>query len=432
MANASTVETRLPGRERAAIGVVVGDGDYDALARIILRANQRDHAVLVTYADRPPEWVGELVEHASATVVPPRLGEKPADALTNAAEVLGFPDVYVHADVRQYVDYETDVATTVGNGHTRTESLSTVTLPERTDCEVLVGIPAFNEGATIEDVVAEAGEYADEVLVVDDGSSDDTAAAARRGGATVVEHRKNRGYGATLRTIFETAHGRDASHLVVIDGDGQHEVADIPKLVEAQRTGGAEIVTGSRFVGTSNRHIPRYRRAGLLVVNVLTNLSMGVFRPSSWVRDTQCGFRVYDRRAIESLATDGGLGDQMSASTDILYHAHKEGFGIEEVETKVRYDVANSSTHNPIAHGMSLVYNILMTVEKKQPILILGLPGFISAFVGLGFGYWTFSEYIQTSNFPITLAGISAFCTLLGVFACFTAIILHSLKTHLQ
>jgi glycosyltransferase involved in cell wall biosynthesis len=423
------VDTRLSGRETSAIGVVVSEGDDDVLARVVLRANKHDHAVLVTYDGPTPPAAVELVDGALATVVPPEMGETPEVTLNRAATILGYPGVRVHEDIDEFVDYES--GTEQPSENSREGAATVLDAPEHADCEVLVGVPAYNEETTVATVVSEASEHADEVVVVDDGSDDDTANAARRAGATVIEHERNRGYGATLRTIFETAQGRGASHLVILDGDGQHEASDIPRLLEAQRECGAEIVIGSRFAGAPNEHIPLYRRIGLVIVNTLTNLSLGVVRSRAWVNDTQCGFRAYDRRAIESLAENGGLGDQMSASTDILYHANEEDFDIEEVGTTVHYDVENSSTHNPLSHGIVLVYNILMTVERKRPIILVGLPGFLSAFVGLGFGYWTFAEYITTGHFPITLAGISAFCTLMGLLACFTAIILHSLKTHL-
>jgi glycosyltransferase involved in cell wall biosynthesis len=112
----------------------------------------------------------------------------------------------------------------------------------------LVGIPAYNEADSIGGVVSSALPHADDVLVVDDGSADATSKRARRAGATVVAHEDNRGYGAALATLFDRAHAMDVDHLVVLDGDGQHDADDIPKLIETQRHTGAEIVVASRFV----------------------------------------------------------------------------------------------------------------------------------------------------------------------------------------
>jgi glycosyltransferase involved in cell wall biosynthesis len=298
------------------------------------------------------------------------------------------------------------------------------------DVETLVGIPAYNEEASIADIVADAAQHADEVLVVDDASSDNTAEEAVTAGATVVQHGENRGYGGSLNTIFDRAARRDPAHLIIIDGDGQHDPSDIPDSISAQQQTGADIVISSRFETGSETELPIYRRAGLAVVNTLTNLSMGVIRRDSWIRDTQSGFRTYNRHAIQSIDQDDMIGDGMSASTDILYHAHRHDYTIEEIGTTIEYDVEDPSSHSPITHGLTLVMNILRTIERDRPVTSLGIPGFVCSFVGLGLGYWTVSNYLSTGVFSIGLAVSSSFFGLLGVFACFTAIILHSLSTH--
>jgi hypothetical protein len=77
-----------------------------------------------------------------------------------------------------------------------------------------------------------------------------------------------------------------------------------------------------------------------------------------------------------------------------------------------------------------LVSNLLRTIERDHPIALLGVPGFCSSFVGLGFGYWMLTNYVTTGTFPIGLAVSAGFFALTGVFACFTAIILHSLNRY--
>lgn len=297
--------------------------------------------------------------------------------------------------------------------------------------DVLVAIPAYNEEASIAHVVERVSERADRVLVINDGSTDDTGAQACEAGASVVRHSRNRGYGAALKTAFVEAKECNASQLIIIDGDGQHDPADIALLVDRQRTTDAEIVIGNRYAG-SRSAVPRYRRFGLWMVNTMTNLSMGALRPSSWIGDTQSGFRAYNRQAIETLAEDEYIGERMSASTDILYHARRHGYDIEEVGIVISYDVENGSTHNPLAHGLGLVSNILRVIEWTHPLSALGLPGLISTLVGVGFAYWALANFTQSGIFPLGLAITATFFVLVGIFACFTAIVLHSLKTHLS
>src|SRR5699024_12283436 len=121
------------------------------------------------------------------------------------------------------------------------------------------------------------------------------------------------------------------SHRVSLDGDCQSDPADVSRLVDAQKTTAANLVIGSRFVDGVASNVPLYRRAGLMTINALTNLSMGIVRADSRVRDTQSGFRAYDRETIASLADDPAISDWMSASINILYHAHHQAYDIEAI-----------------------------------------------------------------------------------------------------
>jgi len=296
--------------------------------------------------------------------------------------------------------------------------------------EVLAALPAYNEAETIASVVEEVSEYADGVVVVDDGSEDATAERADGAGALVLEHPSNRGYGTALQTIFEEASRVDLDHLVVLDGDGQHDPSDIPLLVGEQRATGAEIVIGSRFEGCSQPGLPWYRRIGLWVVNGFFNLSMGVVRAESRIGDTQSGFRAYTPTAVRSLASDDTISDRMGASTDILHHAHQHDYDIAEVGTTIDYDVADANNHNPVHHGFHLVRNMLRTVERERPMLALGLPGLLLTIGGLAFGNLAVHRTLVNGQLPLQLGVSAVVLTVAGIFAGFTAIILHSMNTY--
>ena len=417
-------------REQPAIGIL-DTGDSDAVAGTILRAREQGyHAFVVTESDESE--AARFARELGAEVVTPEVrptDESRTDRLRRVARKQGFPGVIYHEEPARRIDFE-ESTQAVWDGEEYVVTAQVASAME-TQPSVLVGIPAYNEAGSIGEVVRAARAHAEEVLVVDDGSADETAAEARDAGATVVEHGQNRGYGAALKTVFQEAHRGGAAHLVILDGDGQHDASDVSRLVDHQRETEAEIVIGSRFEGGSNTDLPLYRRFGLAVVNVMTNLSLGAVRPSSRIRDTQCGFRCYSREAIESLAADTTIGDHMGASTDILHHAFTRGYAVEEVGTTVDYDVENANSRNPVRHGLALVSNILRTIEHEHPVLILGVPGFILAFIGITFGYITFTTFLSTNVFPIGTAITSVFFTLAGVFTGFTAIILHSLQRHL-
>lgn len=418
---------------KPAVGLVATEGNMDALIRAITLARERGHTVFVLHDDPGDFDMGELVQRLGARSV--ELLDDIDDEqtlhqiLTIRARNSGFPGILIHPSPEEYIDYDSSMQAFESTSEYAVTARTRQTLTDETD-DVIIGIPAYNEASSIDRVVREVSRYADHVLVVDDGSRDETAEIARDRGATVIEHEQNRGYGAALQTIFDAARDTNATVLVVLDGDGQHDPSDIPTLVEQLETSEADIAIGSRFVDETDSDLPLYRRFGIAVVNLLTNLSMGVVR--SRIKDTQSGFRAYDSDAIESLADDDRIGDQMSASTDILYHAYRHDYDVIEVGTTVDYDVENANNRNPVLHGLNLVNNILRTIERKRPITALGIPGFTVAMVGLGFGYWTILNFVTTQTFPIGLAIVSVFATLLGIFACFTAIILHSLTTHIR
>ncbi|PSQ06894.1 glycosyltransferase family 2 protein [Halobacteriales archaeon QS_5_68_33] len=255
------------------------------------------------------------------------------------------------------------------------------------DSDVLVGIPAYNEAAAVGDIVRSSREVADAVVVVDDGSDDRTAMRAAEAGAEVVRHEKNSGYGAALGTLFETANERDADHLVVVDADGQHDPAQVPGLVATQRASNAEIVIGSRFIGSSQSDTPLYRRIGLAVINTLVGASLRFGYSVQRIRDTQSGFRAYDADAIELLAERADLSDGMDASVDILFQAAQEGHEFVEAPVDVTYDVADeANTHNPVVHGAVLVRNVAGRVLSERPGRSLGGPGVICLGLGVTLG----------------------------------------------
>ncbi|WP_135366254.1 glycosyltransferase family 2 protein [Halosimplex halophilum] len=431
-----TIETREEGqRERAdsvAVGVIATADNTDGALRTIHRALDRGHDVFVL---QPGETESETVRFAKqfdVEIVRVQASgdlQRYKEELAIAASVKDYDAVIVPPPECERIVYDETLAAITEN------SIQVDAVTERDvefSGETVVGIPAYNEAGSIGDVVREARAHADSVLVVDDGSADDTAAEARSAGAVVIEHERNQGYGQALKTLFDEAADRDVGSLVVIDADGQHDPSDISRLAGELESGDADLIIGSRFASNGDTNAPVYRRFGLWIVNTLTNLSMGVVRPRSRVQDTQSGFRAYDSDLLESLATDGEIGDRMSASTDILYHVHENQFKIKEVGTTIDYEVEDANSHNPISHGLTLVNNILKTVERQRPISTLGVPGFVSTVIGISFGYWCFSNFIASGSFPLGLAIISVFFTLTGIFSSFTGIILHALNQHLK
>ncbi|MBV0923975.1 glycosyltransferase family 2 protein [Halomicroarcula limicola] len=418
----------------AAVGVVLTAANEDAAYRTALRAGRRGHTVIATYAglDADAESLDTLADLGAIVLSPPRQRASQSELhrlLSQHARERGLPGIVLQTRDCPRIDYDRTALAF------ERADYDVIAIPEQwreTDDgpAVVVAIPAYNAAGSIGDVVERADAFADEVVVIDDGSRDETGTRAREAGATVVVHDRNRGYGGALKTAFREAAARDAAHLVVIDADGQHDPADIPLLVETQTRDDADVVIGSRYVGESHTQIPLVRSLGLALINNLTNVSLGNLRPSGWVRDTQSGYRAYSRRAVRSLAADPTIGDNMGASTDILYHAHRNRLSVAEVGTTISYDVENSSTQGSLSHGLDLVRNIMWTVEYGRPLLIVGVPGAITTLLGVSVTLLLVAQFVETGTlYPIQL-GTAVLFGIGGLLLCITALMMHVLNGH--
>jgi glycosyltransferase involved in cell wall biosynthesis len=287
---------------------------------------------------------------------------------------------------------------------------------------VVVGVPAFNEEKTIARVVLESQRFADKVVVCDDGSSDLTGAIAERLGAEVVWHERNMGYGAAIQSLFKKAREQGADILVTLDGDGQHNPADVPKLVKPIVEGVADIVIGSRLANKrSNGTMPWYRRAGVRFITALMNNSS-----KNNVKDSQSGFRAYSRTSLESLVL---LEDGMGVSAEILIKARNDGLKIVEVLSIPRYgkDV-DTSTHNPVRHGASVVATIVKLVIEDKPLTMLGIPGILCLAMGTAFGLWMLQIYSLAKHIVTNIALASIGFLLIGFFCLSTAVTLYAIR----
>ena len=157
---------------------------------------------------------------------------------------------------------------------------------DTTPQNITVILPAYNEEVSIGSIVLLTKNYADNVIVVDDGSSDRTAELAKKAGAEVIVHDVNKGKGGALKTGFAAAEGADI--IVTMDSDGQHNPADIPRLVEPILKGEADIVNGSRYLNGLGKNTPAYRRVGQTILDKVTNLNSGLK-----ITDSQSGFRAF-------------------------------------------------------------------------------------------------------------------------------------------
>ncbi|BAW31306.1 MAG TPA: glycosyltransferase family 2 protein [Methanothermobacter sp.] len=284
-------------------------------------------------------------------------------------------------------------------------------------------IPAYNEELTIGSIVLLCREYVDEVIVVDDGSSDKTAEIAKAAGAKVIRHDINLGKGAALKTGFRVA---DADIIVTLDGDGQHDPSEIPKLIKPIIDGEADIVNGSRYLSGSDKNTPFYRRVGQKILDKATNISTRLE-----ITDTQSGFRAFSKDSIPYFRfKENGF----AIESEMLSDAAESNLKIVEVEIGVTYDVEGSTKH-PISHGASVLYRIVRDMEIRRPLYYFTFPGLIIVTIGAILTLIFLRDYIIGKSIHMGPTILAIMLTLFGTFFMFTGIILDSMKkmiTHIQ
>ena len=223
---------------------------------------------------------------------------------------------------------------------------------------VLVCIPAFNEADSLAGVLAEVpSEVAGlrtHVLVIDDGSSDNTAAVAVTRGARVVSHPVNSGQGAALQTGYLVAERLGVDVVVTLDADGQHDPAQMARLVEPIVRDEADFVVGSRRmeVGESESD-SRARDAGITVFTRLINLIGG-----TQVSDIANGYRAIRASRLAEIA----FTEDQFHNPELLLGAARAGLRVVDVPVTIRRRTAGTSKKGTdLRYGLGFLRVMLKT-----------------------------------------------------------------------
>ncbi len=281
-----------------------------------------------------------------------------------------------------------------------------------------MGIPAFNEEKNIAAIITKLADITDTIIVCNDGSSDLTSDIAEKMGAFVINHEKNLGYGAAIRSIFLKAKELDGDILVTFDADGQHRIEDIEKVTKPIIDQEADLVIGSRFLDESEKEVPRYRKVGIKVITKITNSSI-----KEQLTDSQSGFRAYSKKVLNELnLSELGMG----ISTEILIKASSKNFRITEVPIKILY-AGDTSTHNPVSHGSSVILSTIKYTSIEHPLKFYGIPSMILFIIGISFTYLSAEYYAEIGRLNTNLTIIAAGTVLIAVVLLITSILLYSL-----
>ncbi len=205
------------------------------------------------------------------------------------------------------------------------------------DAPVVLFLPALDEGPRVAEVIARAPSEVRgrpvTVLVVDDGSTDDTVARARAAGAEVVQHDRNRGLGAAVRTGFAWADEHGAAATAFCDADGEYDPAELETLVAPVLDGEADYVAGSRFAGDIEWMRP-HRRFGNQVLTRWVRFT--VRQP---VTDGQTGYRAFSPAAVRAAEIPHDYNYAQVLTIDLV----ARGFRYHEVPISYRFRESGDS-----------------------------------------------------------------------------------------
>ena len=215
---------------------------------------------------------------------------------------------------------------------------------------VIVVIPAFNEGRVVRSVVEGVLACGHQVIVVDDCSIDDTGAALTSLPCTVLRHVVNLGQGAALQTGIEEAVARGAEVVVTFDADGQHDPADIARLVHALADPALDVALGSRFLGdtigmTQSRKL--LLRAAILFTRWTTGLTL---------TDVHNGLRAFRARVAPQLVLRQ---NRMAHASELLSRVRQHGLRFVEVPVTIRYSAYSRAKGQSALGALDVLSDLL-------------------------------------------------------------------------
>src|SRR3990167_11160115 len=248
--------------------------------------------------------------------------------------------------------------------------------------KLIVIIPAYNEERTIKEVISKIPRVnkrisQTEIIVVDDGSKDKTKEEAKEAGAIVVSHIGNKGVGVAFRTGIEEALKRKADVIVNMDGDGQFNPNDIPKLIEPILDKKADFVTATRFSdGKLIGNMPFVKRIGNKLFTSLTSKLVG-----QKFTDTQCGFRAYSREAALRLNLYG----KFTYTQEVFLDLANKGLRIMEVPlyVKAKREFGKSKVVKSVPKYIFQALTIIIrSIRDYKPLAFFGVIGLFLFFIG--------------------------------------------------
>jgi glycosyltransferase involved in cell wall biosynthesis len=266
---------------------------------------------------------------------------------------------------------------------------------------VSIVIPAFNEAATIGQVVqdlAGAARWA-EILVIDDGSADETSALAAAAGARVVRHPYNKGNGASVKSGIRASTGE---FILVIDGDGQHQPADAVRLVA--RLGEYDLVVGARSAATQ---AGRRRRAGNAALNRLAS-----FLTEHHIPDLTSGFRAARRDCLLEFLHLLPNGFSTPTTTTMAFLRAGYNVAFEPIEARQRVGVSKIRLSRDGPKFLLIMMRVMAIFSPLRIFLPIALVSFLT---GAAYATYTIIDQGKIPNGAVLLIMFAVIVFLVGL-----------------
>lgn len=217
--------------------------------------------------------------------------------------------------------------------------------------DTYVIVPVYNEEQVIREVISKLQAHFAHIICVDDGSSDSSVAEIAKTRATLVRHSHNKGQGAALRTGIQYALSKKgAKYFVTFDADGQHRVDDALKMLKFLKKGQADIVLGSRFVGSAE-DIPFVKYMVLKAAIVFSNVTTGLK-----LTDTHNGLRAFNRGVAAKLKlTCSG----MAHASEIIYRVAENQFKYAELPVTITYSEYSKSKGQSVLNSFRILKELV-------------------------------------------------------------------------
>jgi len=183
---------------------------------------------------------------------------------------------------------------------------------------------------------------------------------------------------------------------------------------------GFDIVIGSRFLRSDDRDkVPKFRSFGIRTITKLTQVAS--YRD---ITDSQSGFRAYGKNALSKINL---YEDGMAVSTEILLRAGEKKLLVAEVPITINYDTEDTSTHNPITHGIGVIYSVFQFISFRHPLAFYGLPGIALLGIAAYFIKHALNLFSQSGYVSTNLILISVGIAVVGVVLLATGAIVYTL-----